>query len=70
MTKQVFKIEQKGEVWWSVDIEAETYEEALKLSDSSDNWESSYDVEFTDTFIVSDENGNEVYNSWNGAVGN
>ena len=47
-----WRIEQKAEVWYLTEVEAETFEEAIKLSQSSSDWkQEEYDPLFSDHFL-------------------
>lgn len=59
-------VEQKVEVWYQTEVEAETLEEAIKLSGDSDDWNRGDHTEWTDEYWVMNEDSTEQYTVRNG----
>jgi hypothetical protein len=53
----IWTVEQRTESWWITDVEADSYEEAIRLSNDSDNWQPTDITEWTDHYIVVSEDG-------------
>ncbi len=61
-------VEQKVEVWYQTTVEAETLEEAIKVSGDSDDWSRRDYTEWTDEYWVMNEDSTEQYTFRNGVT--
>jgi len=64
-------VEQKQEVWYSIVVEAETLEEAIKAADEKErsDWNPCHDTtQFTDEYWAMNEDTTDQYSVLNGLV--
>jgi hypothetical protein len=56
-----FQVEQKVEIWYHTQVEAETMDEAIELADQQDNWESSLERNWTEEYFVENKDTKEIW---------
>lgn len=61
MAKQEYTVQRKVIAWEYVNVEAESFDEALELAEESDGWDEVYDQsEATDTYWVKNQDTDEA----------
>lgn len=64
----IWTVEQKAEVWYQTQVEADTLEQALLKADESGDWwrNEKYDTEFTDNYWLENQDTEEQFTVYNG----
>lgn len=61
----IFEVQRKAEVWYTTTVEATTWEEAVSVADSMDQWEPApsdiLGIEFVDDWWIANEDTGEKF---------